>query len=958
MGSFALVWGTMVQLKTVRTIRLRYVVGLSIIALLATASYFAMQRVGADRHHLDHLANLAQNQSELAHRIARLSNLMALAKTDTEYDKNRAHLRHTINALQDAHRELRGNRPAQGQESGVNKAQSTIYADAGAGLDQTLGRFVDQADEIRRQEFGELVPSLAAYTYVTESGLNELVTQLESVAGEFQRLSALDHSRIENLKLALWLSALAILLLLAFLIFYPMERQIRRTIRSLESSIEELTEIRGRLQVAQRLASIGDWELLVKEGVLTWSDEVYEICGVKKESFALSIESSRQLVHPEDRTAVFTALQKVRKRRSQVANLEYRIVRPDGTERLVYQSVAGSADRSGQINKLTGTIQDISDRRDISNRLEKLSETIPGFMFEFQIDLDGIMSIPYASVGILDTIGVTAEDARRDPRDILEMFHIDDLARINITIYESAEKLSIWQDQFRIHHPRKREIWIEGHATPRKLFDGSTHWYGYLWDITERKQSEDRIRQLALYDPLTGLANRRLLEDRLRHALATSRRSRSFSAILMLDLDHFKSLNDTKGHHVGDELLREVAQRLRKCVRDTDTIARLGGDEFVVLLESLGSSVKNGHRTAMKVAEKIRVTLNQTYYLDNKRHIHHASASIGVALFQGHGRSYGELLKRADVAMFEAKDLGRNRVCFFTEQRQSIINSRTAMAHDMQRALENGEFQIYYQPQVSTSGIMAGAEALLRWQPPSGSGKFIPPATFIPIAEETGLIIPLGEWVLRTVCRHILNFCFYNLPAGFAVAVNISARQFSDDEFLNKVAKIIKRTGVDTHRLKLELTESCLIHDMERGKKSLKTLREMGLHIELDDFGTGYSSLNSLKNLPLDTIKIDSSLVHGIEGDIRDEAIVRAAIAMGKALSLTVVAEGVETTEHNDFLIKEGCDMLQGFLHAKPLPYRTFLTYLQQQEKLLKQKFNNEAERDTSKIVSIRRLHK
>lgn len=391
-------------------------------------------------------------------------------------------------------------------------------------------------------------------------------------------------------------------------------------------------------------------------------------------------------------------------------------------------------------------------------------------------------------------------------------------------------------------------------------------------------------------------------------------------------------------------------------MRDTDTIARLGGDEFVVLLESLGSSVKVGHRTAMRVAEKIRVSLNQTYYLDKNQHTHHCSASIGVAIFQGHGRSYGELLKRADVAMFEAKDLGRNRVCFFTEQRQSVINERTAMAHDMQRALDNGEFQMYYQPQVANTGLMAGAEALLRWRPPKG--EFIPPSTFIPIAEDTGLIIPLGEWVLRTVCRHILNFCFYSLPIGFAVAVNISARQFSDDEFINKVAKILKRTNVDTHRLKLELTESCLIHDLERGQKNLKTLRAMGMHIELDDFGTGYSSLNSLKNLPLDTIKIDRSLVSGIEGDIRDEAIVRAAIAMGKALSLTVIAEGVETAEHNDFLIKEGCDVLQGFLHAKPLPYRTFLTYLQKQEHLLKQSLDSEAEQDTSKIVSIKRLHK
>ena len=947
----------MIQLKTVQNIRLRYVIGLSIIALLVTGSYFAMQRVGSEQRYLSSMTFLADRQAALIDDIVQLSSLMVSAPDAASHKKYSGELANTIKAVQDAHRELWGGSTEGGKRAAAIESLAALYGDSGAGLDRTLQNFLGQAAAIGQLPYGTSVAESAEFSYVTDRGLKELKPKLAAASAEFNRLNADKQTKIETLKLILWLGALVILVLLGFLIFYPMEKQTWNTIHSLASSIEELKGTKARLQVAQQLASVGDWELLVKEGILTWSDEVYEICGVDPESFELTVKSSRDLIHPEDRTAVFTALQKVRKKQTQVSNLEYRLVRPDGTERLVYQRVSGSENAAGEIDILTGTIQDISDRRDLSNRLEKLSETIPGFMFEFQLDLDGILSIPYASEGILGTIGISAEEARNDPRSVLNLFHMDDLARINITIYESAEKLSIWQDQFRINHPKKKEIWVEGHATPRKLFDGSAHWYGYLWDITERKQSEDRIRQLALYDPLTGLANRRLLEDRLRHALATSRRSRSFSAILMLDLDHFKTLNDTKGHHVGDELLREVANRLRKCVRDTDTIARLGGDEFVVLLESLGNSVKIGHKTAMRVAEKIRVALNQTYYLDNKQHLHHASASIGVALFQGHGRSYGELLKRADVAMFEAKDLGRNRVCFFTEQRQSVINSRTAMAHDMQRALENGEFQLYYQPQISSDGLMGGAEALLRWEPTPG--KFIPPSTFIPIAEDTGLILPIGEWVLRTVCRHILNFSFYSLPVGFAVAVNISARQFSDDEFLNKVAKILHRTGVDTHRLKLELTESCLIHDLERGQASLKKLREMGLHIELDDFGTGYSSLNSLKNLPLDTIKIDRSLVHGIEGgDIRDEAIVRAAIAMGKALSLTVVAEGVETKEHNNFLIKEGCDMLQGFLHAKPLPYRTFLAYLQQQEAQLKQKFSNEVEPDSAKIVSIKKLHK
>ncbi|MCA1787230.1 MAG: diguanylate cyclase, partial [Desulfobacteraceae bacterium] len=486
--------------------------------------------------------------------------------------------------------------------------------------------------------------------------------------------------------------------------------------------VASLTHIRKRLIAAQEQARVGDWEFRPADGKVTWSDQIYDICGVDKKQFIVSDDSSLQLVHPDDRNAIKTALQQVITQ-TKPATMEYRIIRPDGQECVIFQQVNVREDDGRQV--LSGTVQ----------------------------------------------------------------------------------------------------------------------------DITERKKSENRIRELALYDALTGLVNRRLLGDRLRRAIAGSRRNQKYGAVFMLDLDNFKSLNDTAGHDIGDALLIEVAQRLNACIRQTDTAARLGGDEFVVLLEVLDGQYDISTKKAVDVAEKIQVSLSRPYFLGKEKHMCHSSASIGVALFKGHSQSASELLKRADVAMYEAKDLGRNRVCLFNKKRQAIVNHATAMAYDLKKALADEAFSLYLQPQVLGSGSICSAEALLRWLP---EGKApVSPGVFIPIAEETGLILPLGEWVLETACRHLkkLSEC-QDLPTDFSLAVNISARQFADDHFLEKVNTIITESRVDPRQLKFELTETCLLHDLDKGRATLKVLQEKGIHIELDDFGTGYSSLNMLKNLP------------------------------------------------------------------------------------------------------------
>ena len=666
-------------------------------------------------------------------------------------------------------------------------------------------------------------------------------------------------------------------------------------------------------------------------GALSCSQQVYEIVGRHMGSAEMGKENIFECIHPEDKNTVerqFDALS----RNSEALSMEFRVVRPDGSERLVYQQAASSKDSDGRVVKITGTIHDITERKELSNRLDKLSRHIPGFIFQYKRDKNKAGCMPYVSRGVRQTWGVSADVLQNDTQALADLLCEEDLQAVNDSIDASAISLRTWNAQFRIRHPEKGEIWLEGHATPERMTDGCTLWYGYIWDITERRQAENRIRRLALYDALTGLANRRMLMDRLGHAVVLSGRKQDYGAVLILDLDNFKSLNDTKGHDTGDALLVEVGRRLGCCVRETDTVARLGGDEFVVLLECLGRDETLCNDKAMAVAEKIRSELSRPYILGVDRHVYHTSASVGVAIFRGRDRDETEVLKHADVAMYEAKDLGRNRICFYSKARQAIVDTRSAMAVDIKTGLDNGEFCLYLQPQVLNDGSLCGAEALLRWFPQDK--RPISPDSFISVAESNGLILPLGEWVLKQACTIVMDLERYRLPENFALAVNISALQFADENFIKSVKQVFDETGASPFRLKFELTETSLVQDMHRAGKIMKELRSMGLQVELDDFGTGYSSLNSIKNLPLTALKLDASLIRGIETDDAGRAIVCAALAMARAMSLKTIAEGVETQRQMDYLVSEACDVIQGYLWAKPMPYEDFIDYLGQNMKI------------------------
>ncbi len=450
-------------------------------------------------------------------------------------------------------------------------------------------------------------------------------------------------------------------------------------------------------------------------------------------------------------------------------------------------------------------------------------------------------------------------------------------------------------------------------------------YHGTGRDITTRKQAEEKIHELAFFDQLTGLPNRMLLLDRLKQAMTASSRNGSYGALLLIDLDNFKTLNDTLGHDMGDLLLKQVAERLKAAVRVGDSVARLGGDEFVVLLEELSPDVGQAATSVETVAEKIPAAINQGYQLRDVEY--HSTASIGVTLFRGDQTPVDDLMKQADLAMYKSKEAGRNAVRFFDPTLESAVKERAALEHDLRRAVAEKQFLLHYQAQVAGEGRLTGAEVLVRWQHPRRG--MMSPAQFIPLAEETGLIVPLGQWVLETACTQLAAWATRPEMVHLTVAVNVSARQFRHADFVDQVLAALKNTGANPRRLKLELTESLLVSNVEEVIEKMFALKAKGVGFSLDDFGTGYSSLAYLKRLPLDQLKIDKSFVRDVLIDPNDASIARTIIALAQNLGLGVMAEGVETEAQRHFLAGAGCHAYQGFLICRPLPLEDFEAFAQ-----------------------------
>ena len=495
----------------------------------------------------------------------------------------------------------------------------------------------------------------------------------------------------------------------------------------------------------------------------------------------------------------------------------------------------------------------------------------------------------------------------------------DEVARISAAV----ERIEAVSAELLYYTKTQDPYWIEMELVPfNDEYGINTHWVMVGRDITERKKSEKHIHRLAFFDVLTGLPNRRLLMERIDRLLAHAREQAGHAALLFIDLDHFKYVNDARGHGVGDALLRNVASRLAALVRKGDTVARVGGDEFVVLLAHLGDDAHLATHSALLVSEKIRRAINASFEIEHQ--LYDTSASIGVTLLSHPNQSAQDLLREADTAMYRAKGDGRNRVSFFEATMQAEVERRLTLERDLASALDNGELAMHWQLQVDAQGRPVGAELLMRWR--RADGTYVAPDVFIPVAEECGLIVALGQWALRQACIGWLTL----KEAGHAMplSVNVSPSQFRQTDFVTQVRTILRETGAPASELIFEVTEGLLIENLDDTIGRMHELAALGVRLSIDDFGTGYSSLSYLKRMPLYELKIDKSFIRDTPGDANGTAIVQSILAMASHLGLSVVAEGVETREQADFLAANGAPRMQGYLFARPMPLDQMMAQL------------------------------
>ena len=560
---------------------------------------------------------------------------------------------------------------------------------------------------------------------------------------------------------------------------------------------------------------------------------------------------------------------------------------------------------------------------DKEERFKSLVSNIPGAVYRYSLNASGVWEIEFISSGIEGIAGVQDRDLNQQSiQKYFDLVFPQDCEIVREAFNKAVQSATAFNIDYRIRHPSGDFRWVHEQGRGILGLGGKvTHVDGVMFDITERAKEKERFHQLVYYDSLTNLPNRELFTDRLDQAIKESRRKKEMGAVLIMDLDHFKRINDTLGHAIGDQLIKAVSMRLQKTMYESDTITRIGGGNFMLLLPRI---VKPEH--AETVANKLLMVFKSPFHI--QEHELFTTCSIGIAIFPQDGEDPPSLIKNADAAMHLAKDRGKDRYQLYSSAIANNSFERLVLENSLRRALEKNEFLLHYQPQLDLrTGKVSGVEALIRWQHPDlGS---IPPLEFIPIAEDIGLIHPIGEWVLRTACeqkRIWQNDGFRSLR----VSVNLSARQFHYVNMVDMVMSILRQTGIDPTSLDLEITESTIMEHLEDTTETLRRLKEMGCHITIDDFGTGYSSLTYLKTFPIDMLKIDRSFVRDIVTDADDRAITQAIISMAHSLKLEVVAEGVEEKAQLEILKSQGCDILQGYLFSKPLPANEVINILEQ----------------------------
>lgn len=621
--------------------------------------------------------------------------------------------------------------------------------------------------------------------------------------------------------------------------------------------------------------------------------------------------------HPDDLALERNYLHELQAGTRDVYRIEKRYFARSGDLLWVDLLVTAIPDEHGNVTETIGLIIDITERRRAEQELRIAAAAFESHEGKMVTDADGfILKINKA---LAESSGYSVEEVEgRRPKLFQSGHHGEEFY---IEMWETIHRTGRWQGE--VWDRRKNgEIyptWLTISAVVGA--DGLvTNYIGTHYDLTEKKKAEEKIEALAFFDQLTGLPNRTLLLDRLKQAMTASGRSRRYSALLFIDLDNFKTLNDTLGHDMGDAFLNMVAQRLKTCVREVDTVARLGGDDFVIILASLSASETEAAMCTEAISEKILETLGQPYQLNDV--VHHGTASIGATLFKGTAIPSEELMKQADLTLYRAKAAGRDTCRFFNPDMEVAVKEHAALERDLRLGLDEQQFFLHYQAQVAGEQRLIGAEVLVRWQHPERG--MVSPADFIPLAEESGLILPLGHWVLETACRQLAQWADQAEFAALTLAVNVSAHQFRQPGFVGEVLAILKSTGANPAKLKLELTESLLVNDVEEIIERMFALKAKGIGFSLDDFGTGYSSLSYLKRLPLDQLKIDQSFVRDVLIDPNDAAIARTIVALADSLGLGVIAEGVETAAQRDFLAAAGCHAYQGYFFSRPLALKDF----------------------------------
>lgn len=576
----------------------------------------------------------------------------------------------------------------------------------------------------------------------------------------------------------------------------------------------------------------------------------------------------------------------------------------------------------GSVREITETVKKLQ----AEELLQKLSNQVPGGLFQFSRSASGEFNLSYLSNGFRKLTSYEGGPGAFPSSWFSQLVHPDDRDTFLNTLRDSGLKMLPWELEFRTAIGQQ-ERWLRVTAVPEAVEDGIV-WHGYISDLSIRKRNEMEIEKLAFYDSLTGLPNRRMFMDRMSRAVSTCQENGHCSAVIFIDLDNFKTLNDTRGHDVGDEYLVQVARRLNSCVSEGDTVARIGGDEFVVILNHIGESHAEASRAAIMAASRVLDAVRGDFEI--RQFKHRSSASLGVVVFGNGDAQPDEILKRADIAMYQVKASGRNGVALYDHLSMSGETDRYRLLNDLKTAIANDALELHYQPQMDDSGRVVGAEALCRWRHPE-LGMLLPDR-FVPLTEQFGLIREFGYAVLARGVRELARWRENPATAGLRLAVNVNVQSFAGEDFVSNLRGLFSSHQVNPTRLTLELTEHVMTRDRKLIAQRMGELKELGVRLSLDDFGSGYSSLAHLKRLPFDELKIDGSFVADIENGESDRALIKSILGTARTLKLTAVAEHVENVRQEAFLRAFGCDFFQGYLYSAPLPADEFVAFVERRQ--------------------------